>query len=206
MSISTLSSIDVCARVRARWIVSLPDHLRDRVDHNIALCIPGGCERLARSVKDTTDRRLLTLTIENEAPDAGVIDLTHADFASMLIDTFRQPGAINTFAPSSTVFNHVPSMDALKASTPVDPTCVWYHLQDQKRLVFKNPADNALNTYITPLSLTGVYIPDFGSATRPVVGELNDQLVDRVNEIVKQMGGLPFLTLDPDKATQIVGR
>jgi len=183
----------------------LPDNLRERADHNIALCIPGGCERLARAVKDTTDRALLTLEITNKAPVDGVLDLTDNAYAAFLIDTFKDPGAITTFAPSSVVFNHVPSFDGLKAPTPRDPSCVWYHLRGM-RLIFKHPDTGALNSYNTPLTLSGVYIPDFGSSTRPMQGELNDQLIDRVAEIVKGAGGMQFLMMDPDKAAQVIRR
>lgn len=204
MSASTLTSSDICARVRALWVAMLPQPLVARAEHNIALTIPAGFERLARAVKDTADRQLLVIEIV-KAPVAGKLDLTHADFNGILIDTYRMPGAINTSAVSALVFNHAPSLDALKATPPTDPTCIWYHLRG-KQLVFRDPVTGALNTYATSLSLAGSYIPELGNANRPLPGELDGQAVDRVTEAVKEMGGLAFLKMDPEKAIERVGR
>src|SRR5688572_27801435 len=101
---STMTSNDICARVRARWSGLLPAPLVPRADHNISLTIFGGCERLARTIKDSADRPLLITEIDNKAPVAGRIDLTHADYAGILIDTYKLPGAIVTNAESPVVF------------------------------------------------------------------------------------------------------
>lgn len=205
MSASTLTSTDISARVRAMLMIGLPVPMVARADHNIALCIPGGCERLGRSVKESSDRALLSATLTNKAPTAGVLDLSIAAYANFFIDTFRRQGAISSYASSVTVFSHVADINQLRASTPADPDYVWYHLLDKAHLVFKNPADGRLNTYTTPLNLTGSYFPVLGDATLVMPGELDDQLVSRVAEMVKQLGGLNFLQKDPESAAAVVG-
>lgn len=182
----------------------LAQPLIPRADHNISLTIPGACERLAKAVRDSTDRHLLIKVVE-KAPVAGVIDLTHGDFAGVFTDTFRAQGAINTAGVSTAVFFHVPTLDALKADFPVDETCVWYHERGSS-LIFRNPVDGLLNNYIQLLRLAGSYIPEIGNAVRPMVHELDDQLVDRATEIVQQAGGLQFLTMDPQKAAAQMSR
>lgn len=201
MSISTLNSNDICARVRARWAPMLPLPLTARADHNISLVIPGGLERLAHAIRDSADKALL-MKVVNKAPVAGVLDLTQADFAGMFPETFKRPGAITTQAESNLVFNSVPSFDALKGDFPDDSTCVWFYLRAKTHLHFRTPGTGALNTYATTLSLAGSYIAELGNAARPLPEELDDQAVDRVAEIVKELGGLAFLRMDPDQALQ----
>lgn len=199
MSVSTITINDICARVRARWGSLVPLTLIPRADHNIALCVYGGCERLGRAVKDSQDRHLLVKEI-NATPIAGVIDLSTATYKNIFIDTYRLPGALRTQTESAAVFKHAPSIDALRAATPSDSTCVWFHLLG-KKLIFKNPATGALNTYATALSLAGSHVPDVGDSVNfPLDITLEDQLVDRVAEIVKQLGGLDFLKADDETA------
>lgn len=202
MSVSTISTNDITARVRARLGVTLPLAAIPRADHNIALCVFGACERLGKAVKESGDRHLLIKEI-NATPTSGVIDLSTATFKNVFIDTYRTPGAVVTQAESSVVFKHVPSLDALRATTPTDSNCVWYTLRG-KKLTFKNPSTGALNSYATALTLAGSYIPTIDDATLPMVFELEDQLIDRVSEIVKQLGGLQFLKTDEDLAKEMV--
>jgi hypothetical protein len=130
------------------------------------------------------------------------LDLTHADFAGIFIETLKRPGAINTAAASNLTFNAVPSLDALKGDFADDATCVWFYLRGNTQLIFRTPGTGTLNAYATLLSLAGSYIPEIGNAARPLPGELDDQMVDRVAEIVKELGGLSFLKMDPDQAQQ----
>lgn len=182
----------------------LPASLVSRADHNIALTIFGGCERLGRAIKDTADRHLLQKEFV-AVPASGVVDLSGATYRNVFIDTLKLPGAIVATAEAATTFKHAPSMDAMRATTPTDTACVWFHLRG-KKLVFKNPATGALNTYATSVTFLVSYIPDIGdSANLPLPAELEDQLVDRVAEIVKQLGGLQFLKMDEDAAQAAVG-
>ena len=198
MSASTIGTNDFCGRVRARWGTLLPLPLVARADHNIALCIFGGLERLARAIKDTADRHLLVREI-NATPAAGVIDLSTSTFDGVLIDTLKTPGAITTQADTAAVFKLAPSLDALRAKTPTDSDVVWYTLRG-KKLHFKNPSTGSLTTYVTGLTLAASYIPALGDANRPLPDTLEDQAIDRVAEIVKQLGGLNFLKMDEDAA------
>lgn len=203
MSASAITSNDICARVRARLGAMLPAALVSRADHNITLTIFGGCERLARAIKDSVDRHLLQKEFA-AVPASGVVDLSVSTYRNVLIDTLRLPGAIVATAEAGTVFKHAPSMDAMRATTPTDSACVWYHLRG-KKLVFKNPSTGALNTYATGVTFLASYIPDIGDAQLPLPAELEDQLVDRVAEIVKQLGGLQFLKMDEDAARTAAG-
>lgn len=203
MSESTISTADICARVRARWAQMLPIPMINRADHNISLCVFGGCERLARVVKDSADRNLLIREIANQAPVAGVLDLTDVAFANYLTDTYRREGAIRTTTPSAVTFHHVSDINRLQATDPEDETCVWYLLRGQE-LVFKNPADGTLNTYVTPVSLTGSYIPEIGNNDLPLPFELEDALIDQVDGLVKQLGGMKFLQMDGEEAQRVV--
>lgn len=204
MSTSTLDSNNICARVRARWGNLIPESLRVRADFNIALSIFSGMERLGRVIKDSSDRPLLVVDI-SATPTDGRIDLTGADFAYTFIDTLKLPGAIDTAAESALTFSPAPSLDALKATTPTDTSKVWFYLRGQE-LIFKNPADGALDTYATALKLAMSYIPVLGNADRPLPGALDGQLIDRVAEVVKELGGLQFLKMDPDEAGEAVKR
>jgi len=178
----------------------LPQDQIPRADHNIALTITAGMERMARAVKDSADRALLIIELVNKAPVAGRIDLSTGTYANILIDTLRLEGAINTHAPSSATFKNTPtSLDALKAKMPVDPDCVWYLLRG-KQLIFRNPVDGELNTYTTALDLAVSYIPILGDATLVMPQELDDQLISSVSDIVKGLGGMQFLKADPEVA------
>lgn len=200
MPASAITSNDISARVRARWAAMLPITLIARADHNIALTIFAGMERLVRSVRETTDRALVTREVTNQSPVAGKLDISVAAFNQFLVDSFKMPGAINTNADSALVFKHVASLDALKATMPTDTTCVWYHLRNRDTIIFRNPATGDLNTYTTALNLNGIYIPVLGDVTWVLDSRLDDQLVDRVAETVKELGGLQFLQLDPEMA------
>jgi hypothetical protein len=202
MSTSALTTNDICARVRAQLGAVLPLTALPRADHNISLCIWSGLERLARSVRPTTDRHLLTCEI-NVTPASGELDLTAAGFAGVFLDTLTLPGSVTAQAESAAVFKHAPSLDALRASTPADPSCVWYNLTG-KVLTFKHPTTGALNAYSTALTLRGFYIPEIGNASRPLPQELDGQLIDRVAELVKALGGLRFLQADEEVARAAV--
>jgi len=201
MSVSSLTTDDVLARVRARFDVPLA--LVPRAEHNIALCIAGGLERLGRAVKDSLDRHLL-ITSLNATPAAGVIDLSTATYRNILIDTFKLPGGITTQAELSTVFKQVASLDALRATSPADTSCVWFNLTGTK-LTFKHPTSGALNSYATAVVLRGSYIPTLDTTSLPMPAELDDQLIDQVAGLVKQLGGMSFLKMDDDLAAERVG-
>jgi hypothetical protein len=186
------------ARVMARWDTQIPIPLIPRAEHNIGLVIPGACERLGRVVKDTADRHLLQKKI-TKTPTAGVIDLTHADFVGTFWDTLKRPDGIRTAAGTMPA-KHVPTYDKLLAAVPyVD--VLWYHITG-KEIIFKNPATGALTTYATSCIFTASYIPviDGSDANRTLESALEDQLIDRVAEIVGKLGGLNFLTADPEMA------
>lgn len=204
MAASTITTNDICGRVRSLWAPLLAQNLVPRADHNIGLAIWAGMERLAKAIKDSSDRPLLITELTNKTPVLGVIDLSTATYANFLIDTFRLPGAINTSAESAVVFNHVATLSDLKLARQADLTCVWYHLRG-KNLIFRNPVTPfALNTYVTPVNLAGSYIPLLGSATLPLPFELEGQLIDRVAELMQKLGGLQFLTMDEEKAGETV--
>lgn len=200
MATSVMSSNDVIQRVLAKYKFIPPALMRTRVETNIIFCIYGAQERLGRAIKDSTDRHKLQKKI-TKAPVAGVIDLTHADFNSIFIDTFKLPGSIRTSAENAMTFKHFPSIDAMRAKTPTD--IVAYHLFGRE-LVFKNPTDQALNTYTTSLSLLGSFVPSLWDAAFPLDDTLDDQLVSRVTEMIGQLGGLEFLKMDKDLAEAAV--
>lgn len=202
MSASVITTNDICARVRARWGAQLPLAMIPRANHNITLCIFGACERLAKAVKDSTDRHLLVRDI-NATPSSGVIDLSTATFKNVLIDTYKLDGAIRTQAESSVTFHHAADLNAIRAKTPSDTNAVWYNLTG-KKLTFKNPSTDALNTYNTALTLAGSYIPAIDDANWPLEYALEDQLIDRVAETVKELGGLQFLKMDEDMAGSMI--
>lgn len=201
MATSSITSNDIVHRVRARWKDEIPRQAIARADHNIGLCIYGGLERLGLVIKDSEGRQFLMKEI-TKTPTSGVIDLTHADFNGIFIDTLKRPDAVR-LADGSMPAMHCPTYNGLLAKTPTDT--LWYHLLG-KKLVFKNPSTGALNTYATPLIYTASYVPSLITAdARPLPEELEDQLVDRVAEIVGKLGGLNFLRADEDSAVRAVG-
>lgn len=165
----------------------------------LEILVPDALRRMPDVLRDSVKRHFLTSQI-NKTPIAGVVDLTDAAFVNVLIDTYREAGAINTQAETSVTFYHAPSLDALKVDTPKDLTAVWYHLRSPSLLVFKNPVDNALNTYAVPVALLGLFIPTLNTLR----DELNTELVDRMEELFKGLGGAQFLRLDPERARAAV--
>jgi hypothetical protein len=198
MATSTITSDDVIQRVRARW-GDLARNDIARAENNIGLCIWGGLERLGRVIKDSEDRQLLMKEI-TKAPTLGVIDLSHSDFNGVLIDTLARRGAVR-LADASMPVKHAPTYDGLLAPSAAD--ILWYHLTG-KKLIFKNPATGALNTYANSLIYSVSFIPSLTDAALPLDDRLEDQLVDRVSEIVQKLGGLAFLKTDEEVAAQAV--
>ena len=192
---STLDKPTLVEIVRNR--LNLPPNEAPR----IGTLVSAGMERLARAVKDSEDRNKLLALIANKNPTAGVLDLSTSDFENILTDTLRRPGAIRTHTDSRKIFRCAPSYDALRATMPDDADMVWFFLQDDN-LIFRNPADAALNTYATPLDLVASYIPEPDSVDRPLPLELEERAIDYVAEVVRGAPGEQFVQLDRDSAAQ----
>jgi len=121
----------------ARWDQQIPLVLLPRAEHNIGLVIAGACERLGRTIKDTTDRHKLQKKI-TKSPTAGVIDLTNVDFDGTFWDTLKRPDGVRTAAGTMPA-KHAPSFDKLLAAVPYNDV-LWYHVHG-KEIVFKNPTN-----------------------------------------------------------------
>lgn len=204
MLVSTATVNDICARVRARLNMFLPLPLVNRADENISLLIYGGLERLALALKDSAQRHLVMTTVDASSV-SGVVDLTASVFNNVYPDTIKDDGAVTLQSESAAVFKHVSSMARLRAKTPTDTTYVQYHLRNRSSVVFKNPADGALNTYAQALRFNVAYLPVIGDSTRPLYNEVENQLIDRIAETIGgQLGGMDFLKMDEEMAKRVV--
>lgn len=136
-------------------------------------------------------------------PVLGVVDLTVAAFKNCLFSTLGREGCIKLSSGAiSPSVRPVREYNLLLAKLPKD--CVWYFLNNTK-LVFKNPADGLLTTYVTALKANVSYIPTIDDATLPLPDELVDQWIDRLSEIVQKIGGMAFLKADEESAGAMLG-
>lgn len=177
MSALTVALIAEAARQRLGWSVGEIPRLE--------FLVPEALKALARRIADSgPDARQLLVRDINATPVAGVIDLSAVGFTAVLIDTYQREGAINTQAETALSFFHVPTLTALKATTPADANLVWYHLRG-RQLIFKNPATGALNTFATNVKLAGSYVPTL--AEMPDV--LDDELIVEVMDAARGKTG-----------------
>lgn len=167
---------DVAETVRNRLGLAVNEKPR------IKTLVNGALQSLAYKLAYSSSRGLLVVEI-NKTPVLGKIDLSDAAFAGILIDTYQMEGSITKQNDDGTTFFPVQSMSKLRATSPVDPKITWYLMRDRS-LVFKNPADGALNTYITPVRLAGSRIPTLAD----LPGQLDRPLVDEVTLLTEGKG------------------
>jgi hypothetical protein len=199
MPVTSLTIQTAAEIARQRLNVSIEDLPR------IEVLIPDALRRLGRAVtaKESSDRHFLMKSI-NATPGSGAIDLSSSTFANVFIDTYREEGAIRAQNGDPTIFFHTPTLTSLLASFPKDDSVVFYHLHGLKRLVFRNPTDGLITTFATPVSLMGAFMPTFSDLPE----ELDDQLIDRIQEVFQLVGGINYLKLDPEvgaRAVQALG-
>lgn len=190
MSVTALTTLDFIERTKARILPpNTPLSLSNQADFPIEMCIPGALEALAEAVAASGQRRMLMKDFPSTAATAGLLDLSVAAFAGMLVHTLPLYGQVRLNSGTTPILWSPPRRNAALATSQLDVIHCWL---EGRNLRFKN-TDGSISTFVAATVVNASFIPTV--ATLPQ--ELEGMLVSTLTTLVSERGGLEFLP--PDK-------